>query len=221
MSTHKLQAEIPKETGYDLVVAGGGTAGTAAAVCAARLGARVLLAEATGCLGGMGTSGIVASFDPMADGERMLVGGFMREVIESLYERGELPPQVSPEFWRKLYHCWTPFNPEYLKILLDELVVQAGVEVRYLTRVVHAETEDRSVRGVVLHQAEGLRYVEAKTFIDATGDAFLSDFCGADYHQAGRDTEKIMPATLTSLCAGMDWERFGRESRRTSWTSGA
>ena len=99
MPTFKLERDIPKEDDYDLLVAGGGPAGTAAAVCAARLGAKVLLAEATGCLGGMGTSGIVASFDPMADGERMLVGGFMREVIESLYQRGELPPQVTPEFW--------------------------------------------------------------------------------------------------------------------------
>ena len=53
----------------------------------ARLGAKVLLAEATGCLGGMGTSGLVTAFNPMADGERVLVGGFMRELVESMYQR--------------------------------------------------------------------------------------------------------------------------------------
>ena len=92
-----------------------------AAICAARLGARVLLAEATGCLGGMGTSGLVTAFDPMADGEKPLVGGLMREIVETLYARGELGPQVTPDFWRKHYHRWTPFRVEGLKLLLDEL----------------------------------------------------------------------------------------------------
>ena len=74
-STYQLTRSIPAEAPYDLVVAGGGPAGTAAAVCAARRGLKVLLAEATGCLGGMGTSGLVSSFGPVSDGERMLVGG--------------------------------------------------------------------------------------------------------------------------------------------------
>ena len=55
MTTHRLTREIPVDESYDILVAGGGPAGTAAAVCAARLGAKVLLAEANGCLGGMGT----------------------------------------------------------------------------------------------------------------------------------------------------------------------
>ena len=88
MSHYTLRREITIDEGYDLLVAGGGPAGVSAATCAARLGARVLLAEATGCLGGMGTSGLVNAFDPMADGERMLVGGFMREIVESMHERG-------------------------------------------------------------------------------------------------------------------------------------
>ena len=69
MNSYRLVRDIPVEQGYDLIVAGGGPAGSAAAICAARLGARVLLLEATGCLGGMGTSGLVTAFDPMADGE--------------------------------------------------------------------------------------------------------------------------------------------------------
>jgi flavin-dependent dehydrogenase len=74
MATYTLTREIPIEDEFDVLVAGGGPAGSAAAVCAARLGAKVLLAEATGCLGGMGTAGLVASFGPISDGERMLVG---------------------------------------------------------------------------------------------------------------------------------------------------
>ena len=126
MQTYRLVRDIPVDREYDLVVAGGGPGGTAAAVCAARLGAKVLLVEATGCLGGMGTSGLVTSFDPMADGEKMLVGGFMREVVETMYVRGFIPARISPDRWRRAYHQWTPFHPEGLKLLLDELAQKAA-----------------------------------------------------------------------------------------------
>ena len=213
MSTYALNREIPGDSGYDVFVAGGGPAGTAAAVCAARLGARVLLVEATGCLGGMGTSGLVNAFDPMADGEKALVGGFMREVVEAMYERGFLAPQVTPEFWRERYHCWTPFRCEGLKLLLDELVQEAGVEVRFFTRLidVDADAETKAVRGAIVSNVEGYRYIEAKAFIDATGDAALASLCGAECREAGRDTERIMPATLASLHTGVDWDRLGNQ----------
>jgi hypothetical protein len=209
MQTFHLVRDIPVENGYDLIVAGGGPAGSAAAICAARLGAKVLLLEATGCLGGTGTSGLVTAFDPMSDGERMLVGGFMRELVESLYERGFLAPHVTPDFWRKIFHRWTPFRAEGLKLRLDELVTEAGVEVRFFTRVIDAEVDDAgpSVWGVIAHNIEGYRYIRAKTYVDATGDAVLTDLCGAPTREAGRDTPNIMPPTLCSLCAGIDWSR--------------
>jgi hypothetical protein len=207
--TYKLVREIPVEREYDLFVAGGGPAGCAAAICAARLGADVLLAEQTGCLGGMATSGLVTAFDGMADGEKPLVGGFMREVVETLYERGWLPSHVEPEHWRRRLLMPTRFHPEPLKLLLDELAEDAGVEVRFFTRAIGAEADpDKGqVAGVLLHQVAGLRYVPAGAFIDATGDAWLAHHCGADYRQAGRDTENIMAASLCWLGVGMDLSR--------------
>jgi len=92
--------------------------------------------------------------------------------------------------------------------MADELVLDAGVEVRFFTRVVEAEIKDKLVKGVVLSQVDGLRYVEARSFIDATGDAVLSDLCGVPCREAGRDSPHIMPATLTTLCANVDWDRF-------------
>ena len=203
-----LKRTIPAESGYDLVVAGGGPAGAAAAICAGRLGAKVLLVESTGCMGGMGTSGLVTAFDPMADGTRMLVGGFMRELVETLYKRGYMSPGIDPDSWRKKFHTWSPFKVEGLKLMLDELALEAGVEVRYFTRVIDVEcpVESKSVQGVVLTNIEGYRYVKAKTFIDATGDAILADLCGIPCWEAGRDTERIMPSTLASLFTGIDWE---------------
>ncbi len=214
--THTLVREIPVEDGYDVVVAGGGPAGAAAAICAARLGARVMLIEATACMGGMGTSGLVTAFDPMSDGERMLVGGLMREIVERMYAREVLMPGITPDDWQRRFHFWTPFNAEGLKLVLDELAVDAGVEVRFFTRVIDADADPQTgkVHGVVLNNVEGYRYIEAKAFIDATGDAVLADLCGVSCREAGRDTDGIMPATLCSLMAGVDWGRFERKAEQ-------
>jgi len=121
MQTYRLTRDIPVEERFDVMVAGGGPAGSAAAICAARLGAKVLLAEATGCLGGMGTSGLVSTFGPISDGRRMLVGGFMRELVLSMQQRGSLGPHVVPEFLHSQLNRWVPFRPEELKRLLDEM----------------------------------------------------------------------------------------------------
>lgn len=205
-ATYTLTRSVPAEAGYDLVVAGGGPAGTAAAVCAARLGLKVLLAEATGCLGGMGTSGLVASFGPVSDGERMLVGGFMKELLETMWARKAFAPQVDRSVLEAQLNRWVPFQPEHLKRILDEFVVQAGVDVRFFTRVVEADVTGRRVNGVVLSNVEGLRYVPAKAFVDATGDAALAALVGAECKVVLRDTETVSPSTLCSLLAGMDWD---------------
>jgi ribulose 1,5-bisphosphate synthetase/thiazole synthase len=208
--TYRLEREIPVAEGYDLVVAGGGPAGAAAATCAARLGAKVLLVEATGCMGGMGTSGLVTEFDPMADGEKMLVGGMMREVVETLYQRGFINSHISTDTWRKGYMKWTPFNVEGYKLVLDEFATKAGVEINFFTRVIDVDADAKAgeIHGVVLHNIEGYRYVQAKTFVDATGDAVLSALSGVTCREAGRDTPHIMPSTLCSLCSNLDWDRF-------------
>ena len=210
MENYALHREIAIDGDYDVAVAGGGPAGSAAAICAARLGARVLLVEATGCLGGMGTSGLVTAFDPMADGQRGLVGGLMREIVETLYERGELGPQVTPEFWRKRYHCWTPFRVEGLKRLLDDLAAEAGVEVRLFTTVIDADAGSDTVNGIVVHNIEGLRYIRAKAYVDCTGDAVLADLCGVEC----RTNPAFMPGTLCSLHAGIDWARLGEQNQQ-------
>ena len=206
MTTYKLERNIPVEEGYDLVVAGGGPGGVTAAISAGRLGLKVLLLEATGCLGGMGTSGLVTAFDPMANGEEMLVGGIMREIVETLYAQNELMPGIDPNIWRKAYMSWTPFRLEGYKRLLDQLCLDAGVEIRFFTKLIDcdADASRGHMKGVIIHNIEGYSYISAKTFVDATGDAVLADLAQAPCREAGRDTSHIMPGTLASLFAGLN-----------------
>ncbi|MEN6537140.1 MAG: FAD-dependent oxidoreductase, partial [Bryobacteraceae bacterium] len=210
---YRLVRDVPIEEGYDVVVAGGGPAGAAAAISAARLGAKVMVIESTGCLGGMATSGMMMSFCPVADGERCLTGGLMRELIETLYTRGFLKPGIDPEAWRKRFGGWIPFNAEGLKLLLDELAANSGVNVRFFTNLIDVDADARSgeVRGIVAHNIEGYHYIRSRTYIDGTGNGVLAKLCGAVCREAGRDTRGIMPPTLISLCSGIDWSRMGNQ----------
>lgn len=209
--TFTLTRHIPVERGYDLVVAGGGPAGTAAAICAARLGGRVLLVEATGCLGGMGTAGLVAHWANLTDEVRPIIGGLMAELVDKLLAQGALRGRFTQE---GDLHAGG-FNPEAHKVLLDDLCAAAGVEVRFFTRVIDAEVESegKQIQGVVLQNVEGYRYVEATTFVDATGDAVLADLCGAVCLEAGRDTPSIMPPTLCAILTGIDFEQDLRRDK--------
>ncbi|MDR1141287.1 MAG: FAD-dependent oxidoreductase [Planctomycetaceae bacterium] len=207
---YEFTKKIPVGDSYDLVVIGGGPAGAGAAISAARLGAKVLLVEATGCLGGMGTSGLVTAFDPMANGKEMLVGGLMKEIVETLYERKLLKPGINPNAWRKNMHHWTPFQVEGYKLLLDELVTAAGVHLMYFTKAVDVDVDTKKgvFNGVVLHNIEGYRYVTGKTFLDCTGDGVIAKLAGVTCREAGTDTPGIMPATLMSLFSGINMPEF-------------
>jgi hypothetical protein len=200
--TFQMTQTIPVEEGYDVAVAGGGPAGVAAAVCSARLGLKVFLAEAMGCFGGMGTSGLVCAFDPMANGNEQLVRGFMGEVVETMHQEGYMASD--PSSWQKKYHSWSKFNPEGYKYVLDRKVAEAGVKFRLFTRVVGADVDadTKTVKGMITSNVEGFKYIKAKAFIDCTGDAALAELCGADFWQAGRDTANIMPATLPTVWSG-------------------
>ena len=101
--------------------------------------------------------------------------------LGSLSSSGFLGPHEKPEVFSTAYHHWTPFQVEGYKLILDELVTEAGVEVRFFTKVIDAEAnpEKGMVDGVFLHNIEGYKFARSKAYIDCTGDAVLSSLCGA------------------------------------------
>lgn len=215
--TFKLTREIPVEQGYDVVVAGGGPAGAAAAICAARLGAKVLLLEAVGSMGGMGTNAYVSRWYSLGDGERLIMGGLIKELVAALCLNGGAEP--SPEvraYTKGGYINSVGFDPEAVKILFDKFCREAGVEVRFFTRLVDADADSKTgrVTGVITNNIEGYRYIKAKAFIDCTGDAVLSNLCKVKLRAAGRDTPHIMPPTLCALVAGIDYTRFNPDQQQ-------
>ena len=170
----KYSCEISPKYDVDVLVVGGGPAGCTAAMAAAREGAKVLLIEACGALGGMGTSGLVTSWCPFSDGEKILYRGLAEEVLNRT-KKGM--PHVNPA-----QLDWVPIDPELLKRVYDELLKENGAKVILHTRVAAVQTsDDRSITSVVLANKAGLTACSARVFIDATGDGDIAAWAGAEY----------------------------------------
>ena len=160
---------------YDVVVAGGGSAGVAAAVAASRAGARTLLVERGPCLGGAATLRNVVTYCGLftRDTGQQVVFGVADEVLASLRSKGAVSEPV------RFTSVSVVFDPEHVKVVLDGLCTAAGVDVRLHTIVVAAESADGLVRSITVADHSGLRRFSASAFVDATGEADLAARAGA------------------------------------------
>lgn len=194
------------DRGYDVVVAGGGLAGCAAALQAVRRGKSALLLEKANVLGGLGTLGLVNLFVPMCNGLGKqicfgLADEFMRDSISLGYD-------TLPEEWRDgepsaptRKRLVTRFSPWTFALQLGEKLAAEGVDVLFDCAAVQPVMEGPLATGVVVHGKEGLRAVRAKTVIDATGDADLLRAAGVPTRTRGNfHTWYAFLATLES-CA--------------------
>ena len=191
----------------DVCVVGGGPAGITAAVAAGRMGMDVFLVEQTGCLGGMGTSGLVPGFCAYSDNEHVLASGLGVEVVDRLQEQdGMMVPEKmtvdKPEMWGGIL----PFKAEVLKRVYDDMVLEASVTLRFATMFVDVIREDGKVTHAVFAGKEGMYAVAADIFIDATGDGQLCWLAGAETETGGGNGE-TQGMTLCSMYACVDPEK--------------
>ena len=175
-------------TSFDILVVGGGPAGVCAAIAAARHGAHVLLAEQGGCLGGMATRGLVGPFMTCYDkrGETQLIRGLFEEIVQRLVAIGGAihPSRVragtSFAAWHVKGHDHvTPFEPEALQFVLDDLCREAGVTVLFHATFVAPVMDGDRIAGATLLTKAGERRVAARVVIDATGDGDVAFRAGA------------------------------------------
>ena len=192
---------LPLDDSWDVIVVGGGPAGCTAAAAAAREGAKTLLIEATGALGGMGTQGLIPAWCPFTDKERIIYSGMAERVLR---ETMAGMPHVAPD-WLD----WTPIDPERLKRVYDDLVTEAGVTVLFNTFLTSVDaTEDAStdveVRTLVVSNKSGLTAYRAKVYVDGTGDADLAVWAGAAYEKGDPETGELQPATHCFTISNVD-----------------
>lgn len=199
---------------YDVIVAGGGPAGVAAAVAAAESGAKTLLVEQAGELGGAGGPGGVNHWlgGRTADCREFVVGGLFRRFVEQAVAEGiaRMPLHdgkgYSPCGWDGNPHLTAgiPFDGVRMAEFLDRQCLEAGVELLFLTRLTGCETGCGALRCVTLHNKSGFFTASARNFIDATGDADLAAAAGVPF-RVGRDSDRGMaPATLEFQVSNVD-----------------
>ncbi len=197
-----LKREIPVRHEVDVFVAGGGPAGVAAAVAAARQGASVFLAEGHSCFGGMGTAGLVPAFMTFGDGVSFLAAGIGEEVLDKLHAAGGAGPDYDPKGKTR---GSVGIDAEVLKRVYDDMVSEAGVKFAFHTTLIDAETEGDRVAAAICAAKSGIVAVKAGIYVDCTGDGDLAAWAGAPFEK-GDEQGDLMPGTLCSLWAGVDWD---------------
>lgn len=216
----EFSVEIQRIDRFDVVVCGAGPAGIAASIQAAREGLNVALVEQNGCFGGNMTSGGVCHllggrrWDETRQKMAREVGGLFDEITDQLIKEGRaVDPDVidihnNPFGWYPRMAAGIACDLEALKLKLDEMILANGVHPFLFTTLVGVEVENGIVQHIITHDQSGFRAFEAKTFIDATGDAQLTYLCGCPTVK-GRDEDHLMtPATLIMHIDNVDMDKY-------------
>lgn len=188
---------------YDVVVAGGGAGGVGAALGAARVGARVLLVEKHGFLGGAATNAQVLAycgFFQQGNNPVPSVGGAGSIVLDTY---GRLGGEPRPCLNRNTGNWIIFLDPEILKLALDKVLEVHGIEVLLQTRVVGAVRKGERLVQLTVVGIDGLQSIEGTAFVDASGDADLSRLAGVSCRQ-GDFNGRIMAATGPMRIGGLD-----------------
>ena len=190
--------EIPVLYDVDVCVCGGGPSGTAAAVNSARKGAKTVLIERSVALGGLGVIGCVYPFmqthAPNSDTP------YLTELKKRLLAKGiDYDDKVTGQTWH---------NPEVLSLIHDEMCEESGVNILYETVLVDALCKDKKIFAVIVQTIAGLAAIKAKTFIDSTGDAYLSRTVGVDYERGYEKTGNNQPMSFRFEMGGIDIEKL-------------
>ena len=188
-----------------VTVVGGGPAGVCAAIAAARNGAKTLLIESGNCLGGMATLGQVNPFMTCydKDGDNMIIRGLFKEIVDRLVARGAAidPGQVPAGSAFTSYivvghNHVTPFDAETLKVVLDEMCCEAGVQVLFHSTFVPPVMEENRLTGLVIMTKGGLKLVKSDIVIDCTGDADVAYRSGVPCEMGDEASGRIQPVTM-------------------------
>ncbi len=196
------QREVPIAGRTQVIVCGGGPAGIAAALSAARAGADVRLIELAGCLGGVWTAGLLTKILDSSGKP-----GIMAELLKLFAERGSSVARNTDG---------TVYDPEVAKLVLEELLVEAGVKILLHTRVVGAVTNQHNrLAAIVTESKSGRQAWIADRFIDCTGDGDLAAQAGCQFDVGVGSDCTCQPMSMLALLTGVDPESIHEYIRET------
>ena len=194
-------------TMYDVIVCGGGTSGIAAAICAAREGAKTLLIERIGTVGGQmsvsGPPGFAYARLHNSKGQRD-VAGLVKETYERLYNTGFALPHFRHPIRTKAAYTFCYVDPDRWTYMMFEIMEEEGVDLLLDSLVVGVVKEGNAVKGVVVENACGRNEIKGKVVIDSTGEGYVAEKAGCEMVCVTK--EEIQPHTLSFTVDGVDWE---------------
>lgn len=186
--------KIPVYKEVDVLVLGAGPAGAAAAISAARQGAKTLLVEQLGDVGGIATSGLMSHWTGSTE------GGIYEEILD---RSAEYPTEEE----KRDMPYRTLINPEKLKTVLLNMLLEAGAEVLLYTVASAPVMEGDCIKGVIIENKSGRSVVFAKVVIDATGDGDIAARAGAAFVLGREEDGSMQPATIMFKIGGVDYDR--------------
>lgn len=191
---------------YDVIIVGGGPAGLIAAIASARNGAKTLLVERDGCLGGMLTMAGTGPQMTYHAGKTQVVCGIPQELVARLVAAGFSPGHM--EDFVGYASSVTPFDPEGFKFIAEQMVLEAGAEILYHTVYTGCRKESGQIKSVQLYSKGGFFEAYAKVFVDASADADLAFDSGVPT-LFGRSSDHLaQPMTMNIRVRNVDREKM-------------
>lgn len=181
---------------YDVIVCGGGPAGFAAAYSAAKEGAKTILIEQLSCIGGMATSGMMSHWTGDSEGP----------LLDLLLKLSKDTDKDFNYYEEKVLKAKNIINPEKLKLVMFDLLEEAGAEILLYTMCSSVIKEGNKVKGVVIQNKSGTEEIYADVVIDATGDGDIAYKAGVEYLLGRESDNKMQPVTLMFKIGGVDYE---------------
>lgn len=185
----------------DVIVAGGGTAGCVAAVSAARSGASVLLVEQFGSLGGTATEGLVTPLMSTEIEGNPMCSSISDQINHRLKQLNGFA--VGPD------GCGY-FDPILLKIVLEEMIIDADIEVMYYSQIVDVIKENNLITGIIIENKGGRSALIAKCVIDCTGDGDVAYKAGASFEVGNPNDGKNQPISVRYMMSGINLSQFSK-----------
>ena len=190
---------------FDLIVIGGGPAGAMAAIAAGRNGAKTLLVEQCGCLGGALTSCGTGPQMTFHAGKRQVIEGIPGEFVRRMVKEGFSPGHM--EDFVGYASSVTPFDAEGMKLVLENMVLESGAELLYHTVYTDCYAQDGKISAVKLFSKNGFFDASAKIYVDASADADLAVHAGVSA-QFGREQDGLaQPMTMNMKLYNVDREK--------------
>lgn len=212
---------IPQLLSADICICGGGPSGTAAAITAAKNGAKVILIERGITLGGLQTLGCVFPVMPTK-----ITGSdtpYILELNENFRKHGENPLTYrETEKYSKEGEGLGNYRPELLSEIYDEMCEETGVEILYNTSLIGSKVSGGKITDAIIHTLEGIFSISAKIFVDATGDAVLSRSSGLKVEKGSEKTGRNQPMSFRFEMGGVDIKKvynFFTKKYKDDWST--